>query len=1179
MKKNIEEQNGFSFYKSYLQNIFLLFIVILSFQTSLQAQQIMLPVSVVGPEGKTKSREFNLEPGSKAETVWLQVNNLSYDAKMAIRINNGDWKILTNDNIDLVYPKSPYKGIGGIIFTIKFTTQMEGFRDGQNRIDFKFNYFNGKSIGFHVVKFNVLNNNGNKLIPDDNFKYEDPNTWEPPLNTPQDIAEGKRLFQEGKILGTFNDRPMRVSCGDCHSKSGYDQEYFSFSNESIIESAMSHSLDTIQAQQIASFIRSSKAPRHGRTWNPPYQPGPQLDGKTTEYWAAGAGIDAVLDNDWEMEPYLFPNATSQGDVDEIVNFDSNLDMTELPVSIPLPDWKRWMPQVHPKALWVEGYFEASPPYQTYLNIRETLDNVDDMAAFVASGEIKKVLDDLQSATKNWIAQGRNPNDGGRGDKWRAYEGTVIDNIEPQFTREFAKVNLARWMATRYFEIMHDYDIESLSHHLVGKDDPIEGTRQWPMTNRNVYEVPPHFTSDNYLHYNWQSFLQGKHMSNAWYHLAIITASGEHNLGRGGTPNDWSYNFNHIEDLHNAGAPHEPFRAITTKMKMYQTRNNIGVEHAGWRMRYTNPTEIFIGSSITDRKMDALNVNNPNLRVKLTNALLKEWLREVRRYDLAKWPRKELDWVAIAPEDYRPTTTNSRRNGIFNQKTNYSDRLLLIMPVFYEMGVDCQILGELAQWCNEAWPLADWEQWIFNDCDGEKPDGEPGEMTFNIQRCNSITINWTDNATNETKYIVRRDKIGQNHDIQTIAVLPANSTSYTDTDIEGDTDYEYKIWAVNTSGYTFNTFTRVYSPSCDGKPAAPNSLSFSNTCDSVILTWSDARYETNYTVRRKAEGESGFESIAKDLPANTTTYTDHAIVNGTTYQYRIWATNEYGTTSKVAEHSVPYCATNEPLAAGPVSFTDIRCDGVNIHWVDNSDNEDIFKLYRRKEGDVGFETIQENLLANTTSYIDNEVDEGYFYEYRVDAVNTIGTVSSLAETVAIPVCAISTEAPGPLSFTSVTCEMITVSWDDNSDNEDGFIVSRRLKGETNFEQLENSLESGTTSYIDSTVAEGKIYEYQIWAYNDLGTNGSSISEIEIPLCNPTNVDELLTDKEIVIYPNPAFNQIYIKGVDALNEKKVEVLDISGRKYQVTIENPMDISSLKAEIYLIRIDDVIYKLIKL
>ena len=74
------------------------------------------------------------------------------------------------------------------------------------------------------------------------------------------------------------------------------------------------------------------------------------------------------------------------------------------------------------------------------------------------------------------------------------------------------------------------------------------------------------------------------------------------------------------------------------------------------------------------------------------------------------------------------------------------------------------------------------------------------------------MTWTDNATNETGYNIFR-KMTTASNFAQIASLPANATSYTDTNLTPGTSYDYHIQAYNLAGYSdFSGFTAVTLPS-------------------------------------------------------------------------------------------------------------------------------------------------------------------------------------------------------------------------------------------------------------------------------------------------------------------------------------------------------------------------------
>ena len=337
---------------------------------------------------------------------------------------------------------------------------------------------------------------------------------------------------------------------------------------------------------------------------------------------------------------------------------------------------------------------------------------------ISSGAIVDILDGFQGEVKKWIAEGRDATDTERGDKWRVLSGTIVNNIKSEFRREFAKVNYAKWMAVKYFEFMHEYNLEYMAelHPDVPLEDEVEGTRQWPGSDRTVFEIAPHFTADNWLHFADQPLLEGRYMSSAWYQLQMVLHSGEYDQLQKGGPMDWSYHFGHIYHMTDAGAPREGFRFISSYIKLWQTRSNnrpLDDFEKGWRMRYVHPWRIYSHENGNQSSMEELNVNDPGLRVKIYNAVIAEWVKEVRRHNLATWPREYNDWTRLDPETHIPSAENVDfgSNRLWKSSKQYhADFFYILIPRLIDLGVDREILDGLIDWCKEAWPLGDWEKW-------------------------------------------------------------------------------------------------------------------------------------------------------------------------------------------------------------------------------------------------------------------------------------------------------------------------------------------------------------------------------------------------------------------------------------------------------------------------------------
>ncbi|MGN6438599.1 MAG: PA14 domain-containing protein [Agriterribacter sp.] len=75
---------------------------------------------------------------------------------------------------------------------------------------------------------------------------------------------------------------------------------------------------------------------------------------------------------------------------------------------------------------------------------------------------------------------------------------------------------------------------------------------------------------------------------------------------------------------------------------------------------------------------------------------------------------------------------------------------------------------------------------------------PSGLTAIAQSYNKVRLNWTDNSNNETNFELFRS-LNAIEEFQTIAVLPANATSFTDSTVQGGTKYFYKIRAINQYG--------------------------------------------------------------------------------------------------------------------------------------------------------------------------------------------------------------------------------------------------------------------------------------------------------------------------------------------------------------------------------------------
>jgi hypothetical protein len=175
------------------------------------------------------------------------------------------------------------------------------------------------------------------------------------------------------------------------------------------------------------------------------------------------------------------------------------------------------------------------------------------------------------------------------------------------------------------------------------------------------------------------------------------------------------------------------------------------------------------------------------------------------------------------------------------------------------------------------------------------------------------------------------------------------------------------------------------------PAAPSALAATSpSASEVDLSWADnATSESSYTVERSTS--SSFASVTSfTAPANATSYVDRSTSGGTTYYYRVKATNASGDSGYSNVASV-VTAAPPPAAPSGLVATVLSPSSTRLDWTDNASSE--ASVVVERSGDPSFASVTTVVLpANSVSYTDSGLPDGAFY-YRVKAVNADGTAST------------------------------------------------------------------------------------------------------------------------------------------------------------------------------------------
>ncbi len=75
---------------------------------------------------------------------------------------------------------------------------------------------------------------------------------------------------------------------------------------------------------------------------------------------------------------------------------------------------------------------------------------------------------------------------------------------------------------------------------------------------------------------------------------------------------------------------------------------------------------------------------------------------------------------------------------------------------------------------------------------------PSNLKTSVVTSNSVSLSWTDNASNEESFIVEK-KLKSATNYNAVETLSSNTTSYTDNNLDPSTTYQYRVKAINQAG--------------------------------------------------------------------------------------------------------------------------------------------------------------------------------------------------------------------------------------------------------------------------------------------------------------------------------------------------------------------------------------------
>jgi len=329
-----------------------------------------------------------------------------------------------------------------------------------------------------------------------------------------------------------------------------------------------------------------------------------------------------------------------------------------------------------------------------------------------------------------------------------------------------------------------------------------------------------------------------------------------------------------------------------------------------------------------------------------------------------------------------------------------------------------------------------------------------------------------------------------------AFVPAISNVWTDF------GWEY-AWHCHILGHEDNDMMRpIVMNVVDTVPNTPTVLTATlQTTPTLLvnLAWIDNSVnEVGFQIWRKTD-TAAFVQIGA-VGANSRAFSDPNIATGHTYVYYVVAYNSAGisassnqaTISTVVGQPIPTGLTATPSVLSTATPT------VTLRFTDNSTTETGFTIQRST--DATFATGVTTLptvgprtpgAGLTVTVVDNNsVLEATTYNYRVRA-NGLPANSAWSNIATATTPGRLPAAPSNVRSGGATRVQITLRWNDNSNNETGFTVSRG-PGATGPWTLVTTTTANTTSTTVTGLIRNTTYFFQVIAINAYGQSPAAVS---------------------------------------------------------------------------------------
>ena len=282
---------------------------------------------------------------------------------------------------------------------------------------------------------------------------------------------------------------------------------------------------------------------------------------------------------------------------------------------------------------------------------------------------------------------------------------------------------------------------------------------------------------------------------------------------------------------------------------------------------------------------------------------------------------------------------------------------------------------------------------------QAPQDRHRRLTATVNEDGSITLSWSapnDDSVTGYQILRRRPREGEDTLLVRVENTGSAATTFTDTNVEADKLYVYRVKAINEAGVGeqsnyVNAETPAENSAATGAPTISGTVQVGETLtvDTSSIDDADGLNDVSYS----------YQWLANDINvagATGSSYTLTDAEEGKTIKVRVSFADDAGTEESLTSGAtgvVESARLTEPPQAPQDLTATVNEDGsITLSWsAPNDDSVTGYQILRRRprEGEDTLLVRVENTGSAATTFTDTNVEADKLYVYRVKAINEAG----------------------------------------------------------------------------------------------------------------------------------------------------------------------------------------------